>query len=147
MTDYLKLWHFVEPYHPTILSAKSNYVPFSKEDKIQWLSQYLHLTDPKRIIICNYPNEKTRYCIPGAILIDDSTKNCSEWINAGGNAIIHHNAEQTIQKLKPILHQLEVSNVTEAFEQLAIVDAMNELRSDTTCENVLEVFDELVDRT
>lgn len=118
MPDALVLWKFLEQYHPSIMTAASNYVPYSREDKIEWLEEHLHLTDPKRITVVNYPQDKQKHCRPGDILIDDNTKNCSEWINAGGVAVIHHNAEQTIRKLKEILgHPTE--HVQEAFQALA----------------------------
>jgi 5'(3')-deoxyribonucleotidase len=138
--DCMKLWHFLAPYKPVILSAQSNFVPHSKEDKIHWLKEHLGLTDTSRIIICNYPTDKQKHCEPGAILIDDNTKNCSEWVNAGGVAIIHKSAEDTIRKLKAILEHdkhTETPHVAEAFDKLKEAPVITE--------NVERVFQQLND--
>jgi hypothetical protein len=136
MHDAMTLWNFVAPFHPSILSAQSNFVPASRQDKIEWVAEHFHLTDPTRVIIVEYPNEKYKHCTPGAILIDDSEKNCAEWERAKGIAILHKNAAETIAKLKPILNT--AAHVREAFEQLI---------AEPDCANVLESFDELIDRT
>ena len=84
-----------------ILSAKSNYLKTSYDDKIEWVSTHLHMTGPKVHIVA-YPQDKQKLCKKGDVLIDDNTKNCSEWINAGGTAIIYKDAESCIRKLKAL---------------------------------------------
>ena len=130
-----ELWNFVKHYDPHIMSAKSNYLKFSGPDKLEWVEHNLHMTGPK-VVICNYPQDKQKHCRPGDILVDDNTKNCSEWINAGGVAVIHHNAEQTIRKLKEILgHPTE--HVQEAFKTLAELP---------TTPNLQEAFEQRLER-
>jgi 5'(3')-deoxyribonucleotidase len=140
MPDAMKLWNFLKPYEPHILSAASNYLPASKQDKIEWVAQQLHLTG-KKVIVVDYPNQKWRHCTPGAILIDDNTKNCAEWTKAGGIAILHKSVDDTIRKLKALLNHVDTHHVHEAFEQLKAQT------QEPVCENVIETFDELIDRT
>jgi hypothetical protein len=122
LPDALQLWHFLKPYHPSILSAASNFVKASRQDKYEWVHEHLGLSGPK-VIVVDYPNEKWKHCTPGAILIDDNAKNCLEWEQAGGVAIKHTSAANTIRKLKEILgHQNETvstPNVVEAFQKLS----------------------------
>jgi 5'(3')-deoxyribonucleotidase len=84
-----------------ILSAKSNYLKNSYQDKIDWVKEHLHMSGP-HVHIVAYPQDKQKLCKTGDVLIDDNTKNCSEWINAGGTAIIHASAAQTIRKLREL---------------------------------------------
>lgn len=131
MSGALKLWAFLKPYHPSILSAKSNFCPASKPDKIAWVHQHLGLTDPNKIIIVDYPNEKWKHCTPGSILIDDSEKNCKEWEKAGGVAILHTSAEETIKELKKLLI-VDTSHVNETFRLTTTI---------VEVDNLLETFD------
>lgn len=134
LSDAMKLWNYVKQFNPSILSAASNYVPASRQDKYDWVAEHLGLRGPK-VIVVDYPNHKQKYCKgKHSVLIDDNTKNCSEWINAGGTAIIHKSAESTIHKLKELM--APTHHVHEAFVTLAV-----------PTENVAEAFDELIDRT
>ena len=84
-----------------ILSAKSNYLKTSYEDKIEWVKEHLHMTGPKVHVVA-YPTDKQKLCKPGDVLIDDNAKNCSEWTHAGGIAILHTSATSTIHQLKAL---------------------------------------------
>jgi hypothetical protein len=122
MPDAMELWNFVKQYHPSILSAASNYLAkTSRPDKLEWVEKHLHMTGPK-VVVVNYPNEKVRHCKPGSILVDDSVKNCAEWEKAGGIAILHTSAADTIHKLKSIIHEHQMKatqHVHEAFREIA----------------------------
>lgn len=139
LPDAMTLWHFLKPYDPHILSAASNFVKTSRQDKYEWVHEHLHLSGPK-VIVVDYPNEKWKYCTKGAILIDDNAKNCAEWEHAGGVAILHTSAASTIHKLKELLgHQHEAvstQNVVEAFQTLSEA---------VTTSNVEETFIELTE--
>jgi 5'(3')-deoxyribonucleotidase len=102
LPDALELWSFLKPYEPSILSAASNFVPASRDDKHAWVAEHLHLPETK-IIVVDYPNQKFKHCTGGAILIDDNAKNCWEWENACGIAILHTCAGETIEKLKGLV--------------------------------------------
>lgn len=168
MPDAVKLWNFVKQYDPKILSAKSNWLPFSKQDKIDWMEKHFHLP-ASRVIVVDYPNQKPRHCTPGAILIDDNQKNCDEWKAAGGVVILHKNADDTIRQLKSLIQ----SHVSEAFDNIwGCIEAGQDMDSaelppmtheelaeafktffkpmapeECECNNLQETFDELVDRT
>ena len=68
-----------------------------KEAKMNWVKKHL-LINEDRIFCCITP-KKSSYIIPNHqnILIDDTTKNISNWLNAGGIGIIHKNSEKTIK--------------------------------------------------
>jgi len=133
----MKMWNFALPYHPKILSAQSNYVKASRQDKHEWVEEHLHLSGP-RVVVVNYPNDKYKHCKPGAILVDDNAKNCEEWEKAGGVAIRHHDVDKTIKRLKELLGHVDTTHVHEAFD---------ELQKPVTCDNLAEAFEELIDRT
>ena len=137
LPDAMQLWHFVKPYDPSILSAASNYVPASRQDKYEWVKHHFGLSGSK-VIVVDYPNEKWKHCQgKKSVLIDDNAKNCAEWEKAGGTAIFHKSAADTIQKLKVLISHIETTHVKEAFDQL----------KEAPCINVEEAFDDLVDRT
>lgn len=56
------------------------------------------------IIVCKR-SEKASYCRFGDILVDDTPANCREWEAAGGIAILHVSAENTIERLRTILQE------------------------------------------
>ena len=99
----MELWHFLVPYHPEILTAKSNFVKESGPDKRAWVQHHLGLVG-NRVHVTDYPQDKKNYAKAGDILIDDRADNCEEWRKAGGIAIQHHNAGATIAQLQKILH-------------------------------------------
>lgn len=149
LPDALTLWNYVKKVcteghvdGPYILSAKSNFQRTSYEDKVIWVERHLHTSGP-HVIIVNMPNQKYKHCTPGDILIDDNTKNISEWINAGGVGIIHKNAKKTIEQLHALLHT-STSHVHEAFEtDLATVNVQEAFANDLATANIQETFREL----
>lgn len=124
LPDAMKLWDFVKHHDPHILSASSNYLPkTSFQDKHDWVAEHLHLHGDK-VVIVKMPNLKQKHANKGDILIDDNAKNCSEWQNAGGTAILHVSAERTIRELKHLLGLHEAQNVVEAFENLPVIEPL-----------------------
>ena len=123
LPDAMKLWNFVKVFHPKFLSAASNYLKSSREDKHKWVLQHFNVSGNDRVIIVNYPKDKWQHCKPGAILIDDKLQNCNEWEQAGGIAIHHVSADMTIKKLKQILQRENYAaahHVMETFERLYV---------------------------
>ena len=104
----MELWSFLRPYHPSILSAASNFLVHSREDKKEWVEHHLGLSGA-RVIVTDYPKDKQNYAKKGDILIDDRADNCAEWEKAGGIAVHYTNAESAIQKLKTLLYHQEQS--------------------------------------
>ncbi len=69
-----------------------------KAQKIDWVKK--HFSIPEERIICCLTSKKPSYIEVNAhnILIDDTTKNISNWVNSGGIGIIHKNSEKTIKQ-------------------------------------------------
>jgi hypothetical protein len=116
MPDGQELWNYVLKYNPTILSAPSRHQS-CQIGKTEWLKKNVKLPnydvqlkikgpwgrgwDKKSKIILN--SEKFRYCSgPNDILIDDTPKKVTPWIQAGGIGILHKSAAETISKLKEL---------------------------------------------
>ena len=103
MPDAMQLWNYVLPFDPYILSAQSNFVPGSRSQKYAWVETNLNMVGEK-VIVVDYPSDKYKYCTSeDDILIDDKAKNCSDWGNAGGRAILHKSSKKTIEELAIIL--------------------------------------------
>jgi hypothetical protein len=61
-------------------------MPYAASDKIWWAHErYPDIT----VFFGPFSHDKWRHCKPGDILIDDRTSNCTEWIEAGGQAHIY----------------------------------------------------------
>ena len=70
----------------------------AEQDKRDWM-RHLLSEDVKVNAVCR--RHKQRYCTgPDTVLIDDLEKNIREWKDAGGTAILHVSAEQTMAELK-----------------------------------------------
>jgi hypothetical protein len=104
------LWKFINSlgYTVKILSStgsresKSNSADIGKRT---WLStKLIPVPQEENIILVDSSDAKRQYAAgPNHILIDDLPKNISQWRSAGGVAIEHKNAAQTIAELKRIL--------------------------------------------
>lgn len=103
MPDGKKLWNFVKPYEPRILSAfpqAEQNKQFAIDGKKEWIRK--NLSGVKEINIVR-GQEKQNFARKGAILIDDSPRNIKQFIQAGGIGILHTDANKTIDILKSIL--------------------------------------------
>lgn len=74
--------------------------PSCPKEKRLWCWQELGVPD-NRINIVRRDEKKNFAVIDGTInlLIDDHPKNVSEWVAAGGKAILHHTVPETLQQL------------------------------------------------
>lgn len=93
----LKLWHYLKEKNPVVLSGAPRTVPHAMHDKHCWGTDWLGNHVP--LITCQSKN-KSLYCSPGDLLIDDWTKYQHLWINRGGVWITHTSADDTIRQLK-----------------------------------------------
>jgi hypothetical protein len=91
------LWASIVHLNPIILTGCPPEVPDSEEQKREWCSVYLgnHIK-----VICCRSKDKSLYCNPGDVLIDDWEKYKHLWINAGGVWITHTSAYSTISNLR-----------------------------------------------
>jgi hypothetical protein len=98
--DGKKLWQFIRPYNPIILSSvPPSMAKIATKYKEKWIRDELGL-DIEYYITSR--KEKQNYSDQGSILIDDMKKNIDEWLLRGGIGILHISAENTIKELKKI---------------------------------------------
>lgn len=113
--DGKKLWAFIEPYKPTILSSPTG-DSYCRPAKRGWVRENLGIEVP--VIL---ENRKYIYADPLAILIDDREKNTKAWQENDGIAILHKNANDTIKQLKDILEKDKVrTHVIEALKHIIL---------------------------
>lgn len=102
MPDMMELWSHVRQYNPFILTASANW---DRERcvaaKPKWLVKHLPGLNLARVHVVRR-SEKSNFANQGkqAILVDDYHKNTSEWTKAGGHAILHTSAKESIAALE-----------------------------------------------
>ena len=97
MSDGKKLWEFIKPYNPQLLSAPSR-DESSKIGKFVWVKRNV----PGTKLILRSAERKQEFATPNSILIDDRADNIQRWKDAGGIGILHTSAADTIQQLKDL---------------------------------------------
>lgn len=100
MPDALELWNYIEPQDPIILTGIPRSAPQAIDDKRAWVLDNLSGHAMQRMICCR-SSEKSNYCAPGDILIDDWARYAPQWRATGGRFILHSSAAETIRELKP----------------------------------------------
>lgn len=78
-----KLWNFISPYNPDLLTSPSR-DNNSRLGKNIWVKNKL---TPKPKVIFAYSKNKQNYANENSILIDDKPSNIDEWAASGGIAI------------------------------------------------------------
>ena len=101
-----KLWNFLKPYMPSIMSAWTKHDPNSALGKADWLKGHVGKLSRHRINLVMRADKK-RFAKDGRtgapnILIDDHPKNIGEWEASGGIGIHHTSVNRTIAKLKKL---------------------------------------------
>jgi len=97
MPDGQKLWNYIKPYKPDLLSAPSR-EESSRIGKAVWVKYKL----PGTKLILRYAKQKQELANPESILIDDRQINIDQWEAAGGIGILHTSADNTISQLKQL---------------------------------------------
>ena len=97
MPDGQKLWDYIKPYKPDLLSAPSR-EESSRIGKAVWVKYKL----PGTKLILRYAKQKQELANPESILIDDRQVNIDQWEAAGGIGILHTSADNTISQLKQL---------------------------------------------
>jgi hypothetical protein len=95
MGDGKRLWKYIKPHSPIILSAPSH----SDESKIGkkiWIKREIGNVPT----ILSYQKEK--YADKNSILIDDRKDFIDKWISNGGIGVLHKNTPDTIRQLKEL---------------------------------------------
>ena len=103
MPSAKKLWNFLKPYEPSIMSAYTPNEPNSAGGKEDWLKKNVEKLSRGRINLVMRA-DKQKFARDGRtqapnILIDDHIKNVREWESKGGIAIHHTSVERTLTKL------------------------------------------------
>ena len=101
-----KMWDFLKPYTPSIMSAWTKHDPNSPKGKEDWLKAHVGRLSRNRINLV-MRSDKKRFAKDGRtgapnILIDDHPKNIGEWEANGGIGIHHTSVNRTITKLKKL---------------------------------------------
>ena len=101
-----KLWNFLKPYEPSIMSAYATHEPNSARGKADWLKTHVGKLPRDRVNLVKRA-DKQRFAKDGRtrqpnILVDDHPKNIKEWEANGGIGIHHTSVNKTIAKLKKI---------------------------------------------
>jgi 5'(3')-deoxyribonucleotidase len=81
-----ELWSHIKQYNPIILTGIPSYSRSAVEQKIKWCQR--ELGADIQVITCA-SKDKSKYCLPGAILIDDRTDNLDIWNEKGGKFILY----------------------------------------------------------
>lgn len=99
-----KLWEFLVPHNPRILSAvppggTPKIFAWSEKGKRIWCKRHLGISGARVNIVTR--EQKQRYA-KDAILIDDLKKNIDEWNSAGGTGVLFRTPNQAISDLKKL---------------------------------------------
>lgn len=82
-----QLWSHIKQYNPIILTGIPRGSKSAVEQKIRWCKR--ELGDDIQVITCA-TKDKSKYCLPGSILIDDRIDNLDKWRDKGGKFILYH---------------------------------------------------------
>ena len=97
MPDGQKLWDYLKPFNPVLLSAPSR-EQSSRIGKHVWVKHKI----PGTKLILRYASQKQELATPESILIDDRQVNIDQWEAAGGIGILHTSTDNTISQLKEL---------------------------------------------
>ena len=95
--DGKTLWDYIKKYNPELLSSPSIQND-SRVGKAKWVEREL----PGVHLILRSAGKKQEFATPNSILIDDRDSNIEQWVAAGGIAILHTSAADTIKQLKQL---------------------------------------------
>ena len=106
MPDAKKLWSFIAPLNPIILSG----LPMGKwapGQKKRWVGEKLGWEVPAVLGWArDKPHDAMKYLgatdLKGCVLIDDKEKARGPWEAAGGTFILHTSAEGSVRQLKEL---------------------------------------------
>lgn len=100
--DGKKIWNFVKKYKPQILSACGPHAKDCRAGKHAWIKKHLGAGNLGGVHLVRRAEKKNFAKISGkaSVLIDDYSKNCEEYVSAGGFAIQATSASSVIAGLK-----------------------------------------------
>jgi hypothetical protein len=95
MPEGQKLWDYIKPHNPTLLSAPSRQNE-SRLGKRLWVKNNIPGT---KLVLAN-ATAKQNYSGKNKILIDDREDNIEQWKSKGGIGILFKSTDQVIDELK-----------------------------------------------
>lgn len=99
MPDMLELWAFVSRFEPIVLTGVPKRVAEAPDNKRSWVRKHLGSHVP---VICCPSRDKSVYCRPGDVIVDDWDKHCHLWVAKGGHWVLHITAEDSIHQLNAL---------------------------------------------
>lgn len=99
MGDLAALWARIEPHRPIVLTGVPWSVTEAPDNKRAWVHK--NLGEHVEVICCRSKN-KSDFCRPGDVLIDDWEKYKDRWLAKGGRWITHTSAAATDRALAEI---------------------------------------------
>lgn len=112
MADAIELWDFCKRFDPVILTARPSNPENAarcEREKRAWVNRVLGPV-PDSHFICTVASLKHTFIghRPGQVqvLVDDSIANCSDWCRAGGYAVLHTSAADSIRRIEMILGEV-----------------------------------------
>jgi len=97
MPDAYELVEAVEHLNPIILTGCPR-GGWATRQKLEWRDKYF----PKLHLITCLSKEKSIYCRPGDVIVDDWPKHIDAWTSNSGHWILHTSAKQSIAELKAL---------------------------------------------
>ena len=106
MRDAYELWDYCKQFDVHILTATPNVTEWRDriaQQKREWIQRTFGPFPADKIHVC-LRSEKAALAGPYNLLVDDMPQNCLDWNAAGGHAILHTSAADTIKMLREIYH-------------------------------------------
>jgi 5'(3')-deoxyribonucleotidase len=100
LPDAMELWKYITRHKHFILTAAGDRVPRADIEKRESVRK--HFGRNVRVEVVESAKDKARYAEPHIILIDDRVKATDPFIKAGGMAILHTSAKDTIRQLQQL---------------------------------------------
>jgi hypothetical protein len=103
MADADVLWAGVvaaSPTPPIILTGVPTSIPSAPAEKIAWAAEHF----PGAAVLTCASRNKSQYCQPGDVLIDDWAKYRALWEGVGGHFILHVSAADSLAALEALGH-------------------------------------------
>lgn len=96
-----KEFGLTKPQFLTSLPIITGNLATSHRDKVEWV--FDNIGEYQVNVVHDWRLKKNFIFSPYDILIDDSERNCKDWKEAGGIAILHESWDKTILELKRLL--------------------------------------------
>lgn len=109
MPDAQRLWAYCTQFPVTVVTAKphADSPDMVADEKFEWINKNLGPLQNDRFICC-LRSEKHKFIGHVAhkhqILVDDDERNCADWSKAGGIAVLHLNARDSIKAIETIIY-------------------------------------------